>query len=144
MIRPENINDETLEYAARLIEETDFSDLGGILSRPKGTRRKRLNEDIELRQRTAALTRARCATVIRRMKGRRDLDARQVLADLAADLPKATRHDVHLTDAWPLAWKGWLNITCTIRCTDNGIPPETVYRIALTEKGRQVLAGDAA
>jgi hypothetical protein len=57
-----------------------------------------------------------------------------------ADLPSDTTHDMYLRDAWPLAWKGWLNIDCTVRCTDNILPPRVEFRITLTEKGRAVLA----
>jgi hypothetical protein len=75
------------------------------------------------------------------MKARRDLDAVAVLRHLA-ELSLDHRHDGSLIDAWPLAWKGWVDIDCTIRCNSNWLPPQTTYRITLTDKGRAVL--DAA
>lgn len=141
LIQPENVNDETLEYAARLIEEPDISELFGHFGRswPKGTRRKRKTEDQELALRVAERVRRSAAAFVRAMKNRPDLSARQTLRDIAGDLSRDFRHEVHLADAWPLAWRGWLDIKCIIRCNSNVIPPETEYRIEITDEGRKVI-----
>lgn len=125
--------DEVLEYAARLIEEQSFQDLAGILAR-----RKRDREDAELRRKATAETRRACARHIRSFKNRPELDAKSVLRDLS-ELGPDDPHSMHLLDAWPLVWKGWLNINCTIRC-NSIIPSMTEYRIEITERGRAVLA----
>lgn len=138
MIQPEAgaSVDEVLEYAAQLIEEESFADLAGIFAK-----RKRAREDADLRYRTIQQTRADCARHIRAMKSRRDLDALAVLRRIA-ELKDDYRHDMHLRDAWPLAWKGWVDITATLRCNSNSVPPEVEYRIRLTDEGREVLATD--
>ena len=70
------------------------------------------------------------------------LDGLRLSGNLAA---REGAYDIgSLVDAWPLAWKGWLDITATIKCNSNWVPPETVYRIELTDKGRQVLVERAA
>ena len=139
MIQPEFTNaDDVLEYAARLIEDASLLDLRGIMAK-----RKRDREDADLRFRTIQETRAEMARHIRAMKSRPDLDARSVLARLAA-LPASGRHDMELRDAWPLAWKGWLNIKCIVICNSNSVPPETEYRIELTDLGRGILNSQPA
>lgn len=127
--------DDALEYAARLIEETDINDWAGIWAK-----RKRDREDAGLRFRTAKEVRARCAAHIRAMINRPDLNPVEILRDLADAKEGHLGHARHLRDAWPLAWKGWVNIECTIKCNSNSIPPETSYCIVLTDKGREVLA----
>ena len=146
LIQPENVNDETLEYAARLIEEPNISELFGHFGQswPKGTRRKRKTADQDLALRVAERVRRNAAEFIRAMKSRPDLDARQALRDIADDLSHGLRHEGHLVDAWPLAWKGWLDIKCIIRCNSNSIPPETEYRIELTDTGREIIASGLA
>jgi hypothetical protein len=125
--------DEVLEYAALLIEDTDLSDLVGILAK-----QKRGREDAELRLKTSKDVRARCAAHIRAMKNRPELGAVATLRDLA-ELSTDDDHAAHLREAWPLAWQGWVNIKATIRCNSNCIPPDTTYRIELTDRGRKVL-----
>lgn len=127
--------DEILEYAAKLIEETDFSDLAGVLAK-----KKRDREDAELRLKTSGDVRRRCAAHIRAMKARPDMGPVGTLRRLA-DLPSDNYmgHVMHLRDAWPLAWKGWLDIQCIIKTNSNGVPPETEYRIVITDRGRDVL-----
>jgi hypothetical protein len=127
--------DDILEYAARLIEDTDISDMRGIMSR-----RKRDREDSELRMLTSAEVRQRCASQIRAMKERPDLTPEATLRDIAENEGGYQGHAMILRDAWPLAWKGWVNIECRIRCNSNCVPPETEYWITLTDRGRKVLA----
>lgn len=129
--------DEVLEYAAQLIEESSIEDWAGAWAK-----RKRIREDSELRYKTAQEVRQSCARHVRAFKHRPELDAKSVLKDLSELKPDA-RHDMHLRDAWPLAWKGWLNIKCTVICNSNCIPPEMEYRIEITEKGHAVLAETA-
>jgi hypothetical protein len=136
MIKPDfNDADDVLEYAARLIEDSSLLDLCGVMAK-----RKRDREDADLRFRTIQETRAEMARHIRAMKSRPDLDARNVLAKLAALPSDGRNHDMHLRDAWPLAWKGWCNIKCTVICNSNCCPPETEYRIEITDYGREILA----
>lgn len=135
MILPEfSTSDEVLEYAARLIEEASFTDLAGIWAK-----RKRDREDAELRRKTILETRQDCARLIRAFKNRPDLDAKNVLQRLS-ELRPCDNHVAYLKDAWPLAWKGWLNIKATVTCNSNCVPPETGYQIEITEDGRAVLA----
>lgn len=129
-------SDAVLEYAARLVEEGSFADLRGIWSK-----RKRDREDAELRRQTKEETRKECAEFIRAFKSRRDLDAVNVLRKISEQ--SDTAYSIHLIDAWPLAWKGWLNIYCTVKCNSNCLPPETIYRIELTDEGRALLAQEA-
>lgn len=128
--------DAALEFAAQLIEERSITDLGGTF--PRG---KRVREDAELRRRVRMECRKESANLIRAFKGRRDLDSVQVLRRISE---RKHRADLLLKDAWPLAWKGWLNIYCSIKCNSKGLPPETEYRIEIAERGAKVLAADAA
>jgi len=127
--------DEILEYAAKLIEDTDLSDMAGVWAK-----KKRDREDAALRLKAAEDVRKRCAAHVRAMKKRPELSPIETLREMA-DLPSDTYpgHVMHLRDAWPLAWKGWLDIQCIIKTNSNGVPPETEYRIVLTDKGRDVL-----
>ena len=127
-------SDEVLEYAASLIEETDFADLRGVW-----TKRKRHREDAELRLKTSEEVRKRCAEHIRAMKNRPGLTPIATLRKLS-EAKAHCNHANYLHDAWPLAWKGWINIECAIKINSNGIPPETTYRITLTDKGREILS----
>lgn len=136
MIKPDfNDADDVLEYAARLIEESSLLDLRGVMAK-----RKRDREDADLRFRVIQETRAEMARHIRAMKSRPDLDARNVLARIAALPPNPREHEMHLRDAWPLAWKGWCTIKHSVICNSNCIPPETEYQIAITDAGREILA----
>jgi hypothetical protein len=130
-------SDDALEYAASLIEETDISDLHGVWAK-----RKRDQEDAELRMKTSEEVRRRCAAHIRAMKNRPDLTPLSTLRMIAETKEGYGGHVSYLHDAWPLAWKGWINIECTIKVNSNGIPPETTYRITLTDKGRELLTAD--
>lgn len=136
MIMPDfQSTDEVLEYAARLIEELTFSDIGGIMAK-----KKRDREDAQIRIKTIEENRADCARHIRAFKSRPDLDAKQVLRELSQLGGNPDVAVMHLRDAWPLAWKGWLKIYCVVCCTSNCIPPTTKYHIEITEKGRAILA----
>lgn len=126
--------DAVLEYAACLIEDIGLEAFAGCMAR-----RKRDREDAALRAQAARETRRLCAEQIRAMKSRHDLDAKTVLRRLAG-LSEDHCHAMYLIDAWPLAWKGWLDIKCIIRCNDNSILPYTEYRIELTEHGHRMLA----
>jgi hypothetical protein len=130
MIQPDKVCDETLEYAAQLVETPHFLELRGVMAK-----RKRAREDAELRRKTWEEFRTETASYLRAMKTRPELSAASALARIA-------EHGCHghLVDAWPLAWKGWLNIYAVVRCNSNGVPPETEYRVELTDKGRVVLA----
>lgn len=130
--------DSVLEYAATLIEETSILDMGGIFAK-----RKRVREDAELRHETAKNVRKRCAEHIRAMKARPDLSPLITLRRLS-EMKDDRHHAAYLRDAWPLAWKGWVDIEATIKCNSNQIPPETEYRIRLTDKGRELLATEDA
>lgn len=134
MMRPDSPDvDEILEWAAQLIEDTDLSDIRGVWAK-----RKREREDAELKLAASKEARAKCAAHVRAMKSRPDLDAKSVLRHLAG-LP-AVQHRLYLRDAWPLAWKGWVNIECRLKC--NGNSSETDFHIALTDKGRAALSED--
>lgn len=139
MMQDFNSNDEVLEYAAKLIEDTDISDWRGVWAK-----KKRDREDAALRFKTAGEVRAACAKHIRAMKGRPELGPIETLRGLS-DLPTDhyMGHVMHLRDAWPLAWKGWVDIECIIRTNSNGVPPDSSYRIVLTDKGREVLEQNA-
>lgn len=127
--------DDALEYAARLIEETDLSDMAGIWAK-----RKRDREDAALRLKAAEETRRRCAEHIRAMKKRPDLSPVATLRDIAEAKEGHRGHAMLLKDAWPLAWMGWVDIECTMKCNSNCVPPESSYRVTLTDKGLAVLA----
>lgn len=127
-------DDATLEYAARLIEESSLLDMRGCLAE---NRAGQLEFAIQLEAREE--TRKDCAEHIRAMKARPELDARAVLARIASEIEGSRPHDMLLVDAWPLAWKGWLTIEARIKCNSNSVPPVAVYRIELTDKGRQIL-----
>lgn len=129
--------DEILELAAQIAEQSSLLDLRGIMSK-----RKRDREDASLRMAAREELRTEIADHIRYAKASRRHDPIAILADLAA-LPDDYRHDMHLTEAWPLAWKGWLDIEMTVRTNSNSVPPEAQYRIRLTEEGRAVLAAQA-
>lgn len=129
--------DKILESAALAIEEPSLIDLCGILSRTKKGQR-----EYELRRAAIMDTRRRCAEIIRAMKSGRGLDPITQLRRIA-ELPANSRHhELYMVEAWPLAWKGWLTIECTIVCNSNSVPPETSYRIMLTDAGHRVLADD--
>lgn len=122
--------DEILEYAALMVEESSLLDLRGIMAK-----RKRDREDAALRMAAREELRKEIAERIRYSKNSRKGDAMAVLAALPDDY----RHDMHLTDAWPLAWKGWVDIEMTVTTNSNSVPPEAQYRIRLTDKGRAIL-----
>lgn len=127
--------DQILEAAALAIEEPSLSDLAGMLSRTKKGQR-----EYEIRRAAIVESRRRCAEIIRAMKSGRGLDPLEQLRRLATLPADGPHHDLYLVDAWPLAWKGWLTIECTIVCNSNSCPPETRYRIALTDAGRAMIA----
>ena len=133
MIQPENLCPHTMEYAARLIEEGTFADWKGALSR-----RKRDREDAELRRLARQEARKEAAAYVRAMANRPDLSAAAVL-DRIASAPER-QHVLLLRDAWPLAWKRLVRIEALLDCASNTIPPETTYRITITDKGRDLLA----
>lgn len=128
--------DDILEEAALAVEERSLLDMRGILAK-----RKRVREDAELRMKVREEQRTELAELIRSLKTNRRRDSLSVLADLA-EIPEGRPHDLYLTDAWPLAWKGWLNIHCNICCSSNGIPPRIEYRIELSDEGRAALKSD--
>jgi len=133
--KPEFVpDDETLEFAAQLIEEPSFTDMRGTLTRRKRDRAKALE-----RQQAREECRREMAEHLRAFKARRDLDATAILARIAEEIELGRDAVIRLVDAWPLAWKGWLNIEARIRCNSNSIPPETHYHIELTDEGREVL-----
>lgn len=126
--------DEVLESAALAIEEPGLADLIGVLARTKKGQR-----EYELRSAAIVDCRRRCAEIIRAMKSGCGLDPLTHLRRIA-ELPAGSRqHDLHLIEAWPLAWKGWVTIECTIVCNSNSIPPETRYQITLTDAGRAAI-----
>lgn len=129
-------DDETLEFAAQLIEDASLTDYRGVWAK-----RKRAREDAEVRKAAREECRREMAEHIRAFKGRRDLDATAVLARIADEIALGKNAVISLVDAWPLAWKGWLNIDARFRCNSNCIPPEGSFTIELTDEGRAVLSG---
>lgn len=128
-------HDDILETAARLIEEPCLLDMAGILTRTKKGQR-----EFEIREKATMSERSRCAELIRAMMSGKGLDPITTLRQIA-DLPAdSLKHNLYLVSAWPLAWKGWLNIECTVICNSNSSPPETKYTIKLTDEGRSILA----
>lgn len=128
--------DDVLEKAALHVESLDIMEVAGI-----GAKRKRAREDAALRGQTIRETRVRIAREIRSLKERRDGDAVSILRRIKT-LPAGYRHDLYLREAWPLAWMGLLDITATIKTNSNCVPPETEYRIVLTDKGRSLIEGE--
>jgi hypothetical protein len=128
--------EKTLELAARVAEEPSVHE-----EFPERHRRKREREDQELRLMVIAATRAEIASDLRAVIGRDNLSPKQTLKIIADNL--GGNHylgDVmHLVDAWPLAWRGWLRIEARIKCNSNCIPPEISYYIDITDKGREIL-----
>ncbi len=136
MDQPDNVHAETMEYAARLIEEVGLGDLRGVFAK-----KKRVREDAELRWQARAELRAEMARLLRAMTNRDDLSAVATLQHIAGLDERS--HTLHLRDAWPLTWKGWLKIEALLVCNSNHIPPECSYRIRLTDQGQAVLAANA-
>lgn len=133
VVPPEGLDDATLEWAAQEIEQGSLLDLRGIMAP-----RKRDREDAELRMAARRDLRKELAEHLRAFKSRRDLDARETLKRV---VERSNESDcgIALDDAWPLAWKGWINIHATILCNSNQIPPETQYSVTLTDRGREIL-----
>lgn len=131
----DHLDDATLEWAAQFIERLSLSDIVGIAAR-----RKRDREDAALRASVREELKREMAEHLRALKSRRDLDAREILRRVI-EWSDGSDFGIGLTDAWPLAWKGWLNIHATITCNSNQIPPETRYSVTLTERGRRILEG---
>jgi predicted P-loop ATPase len=125
--------DDALEEAARFVEGLDFREMQGIWAK-----RKRDRENADLRGKTIRETRERIAEELRGLKTHRRHDAKAMLAGIAAQIERGQTPTQ--VDAWPLAWKGWVNIYAITRCNTNVYPGETTYRIELTDKGRAVLA----
>lgn len=126
--------DVVLEWAARKIEGGSLGDLRGIAAKRKRDRDAALKR-IEI----AKEVRAEAASLLRAFIGRDDLSIRSILAEISG-LDSDKKHDRLLTDAWPLAWKGLVDIECRIQCNSNQTPNPTSYRITLTEKGRAMIA----
>jgi len=132
---PNGSADEVLEFAAQLCERMSPAEFAGTWSK-----KKRVREDAEIRAEATKNSRLECAQTIRAFKSRPDLDPINVLRRLSARDAKCRAVD--LREAWPLAWKGWLNINVTVCCTSRSIPPEATYSIELTDAGRAALAGE--
>lgn len=129
--------DAVLEFAAQLCEQMMADEIAGVWSK-----KKRVREDAALRGEAMKDARLKCAATIRAFKSRPDLDPVNVLRRLAERGSRPATID--LRDAWPLAWKGWLDINVTVCCTSRSLPPEAGYTITITEKGRMVLDGAMA
>lgn len=129
--------DEILEEIALYIEGRQFRDFASTLSR-----RKRDREDADLRARVALDERTILAREVRGMKGDDRYDPVRILQRIAShDGEKYPRgYQIFLTEAWPLVWKGLVNIYAEIKCNSNSLPPETCYRIEITEHGRDLLS----
>jgi hypothetical protein len=128
--------DEILEEAAQQIGAGSLLDYRGVMGR-----RKRDREDAKLRSKTIEECRVSFAAEIRRMKGNVRGDPKTILEDIR-DAPEG-QHTLLLTDAWPLAWLGLLDIYSTTKVTGNSVPPQTLYRIEITEKGHALLNGES-
>ena len=135
MMTPElrAFRDQVLEEAALSAERVSLEDLQGVLAR-----RKRDREDANLRYETAKKVRAEFAQRLRNMKSAPNLNPLVILQQIS-EAPEE-QHTIYLTRAWPLAWKGWVNIYAVLKTNDNCLPPETTYRIVLTDEGREALA----
>lgn len=131
-----NNRDEILEAAALEIEGSSLLDMSGAWSKTKKGQR-----EYEARMKAVYGERKRCADIIRAMKSGSGLDPIERLRQIA-ELPQDHRQDLYLTDAWPMAWKGWLDIECRIKLNSNSAPPQSEYRITLTDEGRAILAGE--
>jgi hypothetical protein len=138
-----NTRDDILEYVAQLIEES----YGFVRQEDENAKRKRNREDAKLVNKTNRQARTDLADLVRRTKGERHFDAIEILKHIA----EAIQHDRHphygddsnLIRAWPLAWRGWLTISCVTKCNSNSVPPEAKYLIEITDKGRSALAKGA-
>lgn len=141
MIKPDfQSYEEALEFAAQLVEQMSIREIAGMWSK-----RKRDREDAALRGKTIRETKAEMAQLIRAFKDRPDLSPITKLREMAnLDGAGDFDHALHLRDAWPLAAKGWVRVLVTVDCVGNSIPPQTRYRIEITDKGRNVLAADSA
>ena len=135
MMTPELLafRDQVLEEAALFAEGASFEDFRGVLAR-----KKRDREDANLRYETAKKVRAEFAQRLRNMKSAPNLNPLVILQQIS-EAPEA-QHTIYLTMAWPLAWKGWVDIYAVLKTNDNCHPPETAYRIVLTDEGREALA----
>lgn len=132
-------SDEALEWCAREIEEAGLSDIRGIMAK-----RKRVREDADLRFNSRVELRRELAGHLRALKGGRKGDAVRTLREIAGAVDDGKRaHDIYLHSAWPLAWKGWLDIESCVKCNSNSLPPEVRYVISITEKGREIIASSA-
>lgn len=127
--------DAVLEWAARRLEDGPWvSDMAGL-----GARRKRDREAAAKRRQIAEEVRAECVHLLRAFIDRPRLSAQSILTEIAA-LDPDRDHTLFLARAWPLAWKGLVEIECRVICNSNQIPPPTRYRIALTDKGRAMVS----
>ena len=125
--------DDILEAAAMAIEKEHFSDLSGVLSRTKKGQR-----EYEIRSEAIKRTRKSCAEIIRAMKSGSGLDPVEQLRRIAAATGR--QQELYLTEAWPLAWKGWLDIDCVLACNSNGMRDRVTYIIRLTDEVRKMLS----
>lgn len=126
--------DVVLEWAARRLESVWPSDIAGL-----GARRKRDREVAAKRRQIAEEVRAECASHLRAFIDRHHLSVEATLTEIAKLAP-GRDHMLFLARAWPLAWKGLVEIECRVRCNSNQLPPPTSYHIALTDKGRAMIA----
>lgn len=131
--------DEIIEWCAQQIERDRITDIRGI-----GARRRRDREDAELRAQTIQETRAELAAHLRAFKSRPDLDPLATLRQVAGLLPDDLEHTALVRNAWPLAWNGLVDIDVIARLNSNSIPPESQYRITITDKGRRMLESEPA
>jgi hypothetical protein len=132
------LDDATLEFAARfIVESTSISE-----DFPRRLKRKRDREDLALKLKTMAELRESLAAKLPEVKKRDNVSPTQILRGIADDIGSShyLGDVIHLVDAWPLAWRGWLTIESRIKCNSNSIPPRVSYHIELTDKGREVLA----
>lgn len=135
MVIEEDLCAATLEWAARKIEDPDFLDMGGT-----GAKKKRTREDAELRMATRIALKKELAALLRAFKNRDDLAPRAILREIL-EAP-AGRMALLVRDAWPLAWKGLVDIRVSMEITQRSIPQRADYIITLTDKGRALLSAE--
>lgn len=136
LVRPDDISsdawDRVLEAVAVELEGLNLLDIMGVAAK-----KKRAREDAAVRMKAREEQRQELIRHLRAMKNRPDLGVDSILKEIHERKTPPGGDVLLLRDAWPLAWKGLVDIECYITCTGGFIPPETRYRVTLTNKGRE-------
>lgn len=129
--------DRLLEEIAFEMEQGHILDRGHFRSRNIGERRASYERESALCTQAQVLQAARLARWVRSFKsdgGNNPLEQLRRISD-ASDV----RREQMLVDAWPLAWRGLVDISVEIKCNSNQHPPPTKYTISITDRGRELL-----